>query len=42
MGVVRELYANAYERTLLHRDFYGKETVLFTTSGGSDEEKRES
>ncbi|KAG6889216.1 hypothetical protein C0992_006026 [Termitomyces sp. T32_za158] len=34
-----ELYANAYERTLLLRDFYGKETVLFTTSGGSDEEK---
>ncbi|KAG5719378.1 Pumilio like proteiny domain family member [Termitomyces sp. T112] len=34
-----ELYANAYERTLLLRDFYGKETMLFTTSGGSDEEK---
>ncbi|KAG6884585.1 hypothetical protein C0993_009787 [Termitomyces sp. T159_Od127] len=34
-----ELYTNAYERTILLRDFYGKETVLFTTSGGSDEEK---
>ncbi|KAG6889424.1 hypothetical protein C0995_001191 [Termitomyces sp. Mi166 len=34
-----ELYANAYERTLLLRDFYGKETMLFNTSGGSDEEK---
>ncbi|KAG5644467.1 hypothetical protein DXG03_008368 [Asterophora parasitica] len=34
-----ELYANAYERTLLLRDFYGKETMLFSVTGGSDEEK---
>ncbi|KAG6864031.1 hypothetical protein C0991_000937 [Blastosporella zonata] len=34
-----ELYANAYERTLLLRDFYGKETMLFSMTGGSDEEK---
>ncbi|KAF9218484.1 ARM repeat-containing protein [Gyrodon lividus] len=34
-----ELYANAYERTILLRDFYGKETALFSTSRGTDEEK---
>ncbi|KAG8221634.1 armadillo-type protein [Butyriboletus roseoflavus] len=27
-----ELYANAYERSILLRDFYGKEAVLFSTS----------
>ncbi|KAL0959126.1 hypothetical protein HGRIS_014419 [Hohenbuehelia grisea] len=32
-----ELYANAYERTILVRDFYGKEAALF--SGGEDREK---
>ncbi|KAG6810840.1 hypothetical protein H0H92_010104 [Tricholoma furcatifolium] len=36
-----ELYANAYERTLLLRDFYGKETMLFSMSGGSDQEKEQ-
>lgn len=30
-----ELYANAYERSILLRDFYGKEAVLFTTSRGT-------
>ncbi|KAI0646045.1 ARM repeat-containing protein [Trametes meyenii] len=34
-----ELYANAYERSLLLRDFYGKEANLFTVTAGSDEEK---
>ncbi|KAJ6535952.1 armadillo-type protein [Mycena vulgaris] len=34
-----ELYTNAYERTLLVRDFYGKETALFTVTSGSAEEK---
>ncbi|KAH7923040.1 ARM repeat-containing protein [Leucogyrophana mollusca] len=34
-----ELYANAYERTILLRDFYGKETSLFTTTRGTEEEK---
>ncbi|EGO22720.1 hypothetical protein SERLADRAFT_356787 [Serpula lacrymans var. lacrymans S7.9] len=34
-----ELYANAYERTILLRDFYGKETALFTVTRGSEEEK---
>ncbi|KAK7052431.1 PUM-HD domain-containing protein [Favolaschia claudopus] len=34
-----ELYANAYERTLLVRDFYGKETALFTVTSGSEEDK---
>ncbi|KIJ64088.1 hypothetical protein HYDPIDRAFT_91143 [Hydnomerulius pinastri MD-312] len=34
-----ELYANAYERTILLRDFYGKETALFSTSRGTDDEK---
>lgn len=34
-----ELYANAYERTVLLRDFYGKETALFTFTSGSEEDK---
>ncbi|KAJ7025570.1 armadillo-type protein [Mycena alexandri] len=34
-----ELYTNAYERTLLVRDFYGKETALFTVTSGTDEDK---
>ncbi|KAI0763930.1 ARM repeat-containing protein [Trametes elegans] len=37
-----ELYANAYERSLLLRDFYGKEASLFTVTAGSDEEKERS
>ncbi|KAH9914173.1 ARM repeat-containing protein [Epithele typhae] len=37
-----ELYANAYERSLLVRDFYGKEANLFTVTAGSDEEKERS
>lgn len=27
-----ELYANAYERSILLRDFYGKEVTLFSTN----------
>ncbi|EKM77539.1 hypothetical protein AGABI1DRAFT_77037 [Agaricus bisporus var. burnettii JB137-S8] len=34
-----ELYANAYERTFLLRDFYGKEAVLFNVTHGSAEDK---
>src|ERR1700723_1555784 len=34
-----ELYANAYERTILLRNFYGKETTLFSFTTGSDEDK---
>ncbi|KAJ7718170.1 hypothetical protein B0H16DRAFT_1797882 [Mycena metata] len=34
-----ELYANTYERTLLVRDFYGKETALFTVTSGTDNDK---
>ncbi|KAJ7198843.1 armadillo-type protein [Mycena pura] len=34
-----ELYANAYERALLVRDFYGKETSLFTVTSGSEQDK---
>ncbi|KAF8884117.1 puf family RNA-binding protein [Infundibulicybe gibba] len=34
-----ELYANAYERTILLRDFYGKETALFSVTSGSSEDK---
>ncbi|OBZ77915.1 Pumilio y domain family member 6 [Grifola frondosa] len=37
-----ELHANAYERSLLLRDFYGKEANLFTVTAGSDEEKERS
>ena len=29
-----ELYTNAYERSLLTRDFYGKEVALFEGSAG--------
>jgi len=32
-----ELYANAYERTILLREFYGKEASLFTR--GNEEDK---
>jgi pumilio family protein 6 len=34
-----ELYANAYERSLLLRDFYGKEASLFTVTKGSEADK---
>ena len=34
-----ELHANAYERTILLREFYGKEAALFSLTSGSDEEK---
>ncbi|TFK32301.1 armadillo-type protein [Crucibulum laeve] len=34
-----ELYANAYERTILLRDFYGKEAALFSMTTGSEEDK---
>lgn len=34
-----ELYANAYERSILLREFYGKEATLFTITSGSAEEK---
>ena len=35
-----ELYANAYERSLLVRDFYGKEAALFSSSTiGSEADK---
>jgi pumilio homology domain family member 6 len=34
-----ELYANAYERTILLREFYGKEASLFTVTRGSEEDK---
>ena len=37
-----ELYANAYERSILLKDFYGKEAALFTVTLGSDEEKEKS
>ena len=37
-----ELYAKAYERSILLRDFYGKEAALFTLTAGSDEEKEKS
>ena len=30
-----ELYTNAYERSILLRDFYGKEAALFSTSRGT-------
>jgi pumilio family protein 6 len=33
-----ELYANAYERTILLKDFYGKETMLFSVTAGSGED----
>lgn len=34
-----ELYANAYERTILLREFYGKEASLFGVTAGSEEDK---
>ncbi|KAI0056139.1 ARM repeat-containing protein [Artomyces pyxidatus] len=34
-----ELYANAYERAILMRAFYGRETALFSVTTGSDEDK---
>ncbi|EAU87141.1 puf family RNA-binding protein [Coprinopsis cinerea okayama7 len=34
-----ELYANAYERSILLREFYGKEATLFTITSGSEEDK---
>lgn len=34
-----ELHANAYERTILLRDFYGKETALFSVTTGSEQAK---
>ncbi|KAF9479209.1 ARM repeat-containing protein [Pholiota conissans] len=34
-----ELYANAYERTILLREFYGKEAALFSFTTGSEEDK---
>nr|VWO97822.1 Non-canonical non-ribosomal peptide synthetase FUB8 (EC (Fusaric acid biosynthesis protein 8) [Ganoderma boninense] len=37
-----ELYTNAYERSILLRDFYGKEASLFTVTVGSDDEKERS
>ena len=33
------LYANAYERTILVREFYGKETALFTLTSGSEQDR---
>jgi pumilio family protein 6 len=36
-----ELYANAYERTILLRHFYGKETALFSASGGGETSEEE-
>ncbi|KIY50223.1 puf family RNA-binding protein [Fistulina hepatica ATCC 64428] len=37
-----ELYGNAYERSLLVRDFYGKETVLFSATSGSEVDNEKS
>lgn len=34
-----ELHANAYERTILLRDFYGKEATLFSVTSGSEKDK---
>lgn len=34
-----ELYANAYERSILLRDFYGKEITLFSTNRGTEADK---
>ena len=34
-----ELYANAYERSILLRDFYGKEATLFSSGLGTEDEK---
>ncbi|EPQ51495.1 ARM repeat-containing protein [Gloeophyllum trabeum ATCC 11539] len=37
-----ELYGNAYERSILLRDFYGKEAALFSMTSGSDADKERS
>jgi len=34
-----ELYANAYERTILLREFYGKEASLFNFTSGSEADR---
>lgn len=34
-----ELYANAYDRTILLREFYGKEASMFSVTSGSEEDK---
>jgi pumilio family protein 6 len=34
-----DLYANAYERTILLRDFYGRETALFSGTGSTEGDK---
>jgi pumilio homology domain family member 6 len=36
-----DLYANAYERSLLSRDFYGKEVALFSSAAGSEQYKEQ-
>ncbi|ESK93677.1 puf family rna-binding protein [Moniliophthora roreri MCA 2997] len=35
-----ELYANAYERSILLREFYGKETALFTSTSTNREKEK--
>ncbi|KZT21924.1 ARM repeat-containing protein [Neolentinus lepideus HHB14362 ss-1] len=37
-----ELYGNAYERSILLRDFYGKEASLFSLTSGSEADKERS
>ena len=37
-----ELWANAYERSILLQDFYGKEATLSTITQGSEQEKERS
>lgn len=34
-----EIHANAYERSILVRDFYGKETALFASSVKNEDDK---
>lgn len=34
-----ELWANSYERTILVREFYGKEAALFGTDNGGEADK---
>ena len=34
-----ELHANAYERSILLRDFYGKEATLFSSGQGTEAER---
>jgi pumilio family protein 6 len=34
-----ELHANAYERSLLLRDFYGKEAQLFSVTSGTEDKE---